>query len=127
MALTDAQKVQVRRYCGFPMYGGQPVQAFGHRFYQHYGTLEFRMNNMLPDEETTVINTYLANLTTLESAIPAASANLDTDQAAVWSHNKKEVRDRFELFTRWRLELCDFIGVPPGPGLKSSGTIEMRV
>lgn len=121
MAFTDTEKVNIRRYCGFPVYGGQPVQAFGHRFFQHYGTLEFRMNNMLPEEEAVVRTTYLANLATLETAIVGASANLDTAQAAVWTHNKNEVRDREALYASWRRKLCAFIGIPPGPELGSGG------
>jgi hypothetical protein len=35
---------------------------------------------------------YLTPLRTLESAIPAAGQNLDTDRAAVWYHNKSEYR-----------------------------------
>ena len=114
MAFTDDEKTAIRRFCGYPMYGGLPVQAFGHRFYQQYGTLEFRMNNALASEET-VIRSYLSTLATLETAVSDSSANLDTDAAAVWTHNKKEVRDRMELFTIWRKKLCNFFGVPPGP------------
>lgn len=120
MALTAQEKVNVRRYCGFPVFGGQPVQAFGHRFYQWYGTLEFRMNNLLAEEEA-VARSYLATLADLETAVPAATANLDTDQAAVWVHNKQEVADRMALYATWRRELCKFFGVPPGPGLAPSG------
>lgn len=121
MAFTDTEKVDIRRFCGFAAFGGQPVQAFGHRFYQHYGTLEFRLNNMQPAEEAVVRTTYLANLATLETAIVGTSANLDTAQAAVWVHNKNEQRDREALFDSWRRRLCEFIGIPPGPGLKKSG------
>lgn len=120
MSFTDAQKVDIRRYCGYPAFGGQPVQAFGHRFYQHYGTLEFRMNNFLPEEEA-VITTYLGNLSTLEAAIPASSDDLDTAQAAAWTRNPNELRDRQRLFTYWRTQLCNFIGVPPGPNFGSTG------
>lgn len=126
MALTDTEKVNVRRYCGFPAYGGQPVQAFGNRFFQHYGTLEFRMNNMQIAEEA-VVRDYLAKLATLESAVPGAGDNLDTDVAAVWVHNKNEVRDRMGLYRMWRLELCQFFGVPAGPGLGSDGSIQIVV
>lgn len=127
MALTNAQKVDIRRYCGYPAYGGQPVQAFGHRFFQWYGTLEFRMNNLQAEEET-VVGAMLTTLGTLEAAIPAAGANLDTDQAAVWTHNKNEVRDRSRLFDLWRRRLCDFFGVPVGPNFGGSGnTINLVV
>ncbi len=121
MAFTNAEKADIRRFCGFPVFGGQPVQAFGHRFFQQYGTLEFRMNNLLAEEEAVVRTTYLANLYTLETAIPGAGANLDTDEAAVWKHNKQEVADRIALFTHWRRELAAFLGVKPGAGLAGSG------
>jgi hypothetical protein len=50
-----------------------------------------------------------------------AAQNLDTDQAAVWTHNRDEVPDRTTLFDDWRRRLCSFFGLPPGPGLASSG------
>lgn len=128
MSFTDAEKVDIRRYCGYAAFGGQPVQAFGHRFYQHYGTLEFRLNNFLAEEEAVIRTTYLANLSTLESAIPAASSNLDTAKAAVWEHNANEVRDRERLFNGWRKRLCDFIGIPPGPNFGATGgSVELVV
>lgn len=121
MALADPEKVDVRRFCGFPVFGGQAVQAFGYRFFTAYGTLEFRLNNMQPAEEVVIRNTYLANLTTLENAIVGTSANLDTAKAAVWEHNKNELRDREALFLSWRKKLCQFLGIPPGPYLQSDG------
>ncbi len=78
------------------------------------------MNNFAP-AEIQVVRYYLANLYTLESAVPGAGANLDTDQAAVWTHNKDEVSDRSQLFDDWGCRLCRFIGVPPGPGLGAGG------
>lgn len=118
---TDAQKTDIRRYCGFAVYGGSPTQAFGYRFFQHYGTLEFRMNNLQPSEETVVVDVYLTNLKALEAAIPALGANLDTDKAAIWERNKNEQRDRDRLFDSWRRRLCGFFGVPPGPELGDGG------
>ncbi|PUA19585.1 hypothetical protein [Glaciimonas sp. PCH181] len=118
---TNSEKVDIRRFCGFQGYGSVPVQAFGARFSAHYGTLEFRLNNYAPEEEAVIRTTYLTNLYTLETAIFGAGANLDTDQAAVWTHNKREVADRTGLFNQVRRELCAFIGIPPGPGMASSG------
>lgn len=118
---TDAEKVDIRRFCGFQAFGSAAVQAFGHRFYTHYGTLEFRINNYSDAEETVIRTTYLANLYPLEMAIFGASDNLDTDVAAIWTHNKREVADRKGLFDLVRRQLCDFIGIPPGPGLAQSG------
>lgn len=128
MAFTTAEKVDIRRHCGYPMYGGTPSSFQSYRFFTAYGTLEYRMSNMLAEEEAVVRTTFLANLTILETAIPAASDNLDTDQAAVWTHNKNEVRDRTALFNKWRRDLCSFIGVPPGPGLGGSdGSVRLVV
>src|ERR1035437_7165566 len=121
MSLTDAQKADVRRHCGFPVYGAEVGSNAGYRYFQAFGFLEFRMNNLRPEEETIVISTYLANLTTLESAIPTTSANLDTAPAAVWFHNPREMKDRLALFDTWRRRLCEFLGIPPVPGLRSSG------
>ena len=122
MAFTDAEKVDIRRHCGYPMYGDQPTQDFGYRYLRHYQTLEFRMQHPQPAEETLVRSNFIANCNTLETALVGSSANLDTDQAAVWKHNKNEVRDRDGLYSMWRKKLCDFFGVPPGPGFKSGVT-----
>jgi hypothetical protein len=88
------------------------------RFLQVYGLLEYRMNN-LSDIETGVVRQYLTTLATLELAIPTAAGNLDTDQAVVWTRNKTEIDDRFDVFDEWRRRLCGFIGIPVGPALPS--------
>lgn len=111
---TDAQVVDIRRHSGYPVFGND-AGVLSYRYFQVYGFFEFRIAQLTANEAAVVINTYLANLTTLENAIPAASANLDTDAASVWIHNKREVADRAALFTYWRKELCNFLGVPPGP------------
>lgn len=66
---------------------------------------------MAPEEESTLLNVYLSNCNSLEAAIPTASSNLDTDQAAVWYHNKFEVRDRFALYKLWCTRLMDYLEV----------------
>lgn len=120
MPLTGVERTDVRRFCGYPAYGAAPSGMQTWRFYQAYGLLEFRMNN-LSDDELTIVRRYLATLTGLEIAIPLSGANLDTDQAAVWHHNQDEVRDRAALFDDWRRRLCAFLGLPPGPVLTGSG------
>ena len=120
MSFLDSEKTDIRRFCGYPAYGGSPAGFQNWRFYQAYGLLEFRMNNLSTAEEA-VVRRYLANLNVLEAAVPMAAQNLDTDQAAVWTHNREEVADRTALFDDWRRRLCAFLGLPPGPGLASSG------
>ena len=78
------------------------------------------MNNLSSAEEA-IVRRYLINLNVLETAVPMAAQNLDTDQAAVWTHNRDEVPDRTALFDDWRRRLCAFFGLPPGPGVASSG------
>ena len=98
MAFTDAEKTDIRRFCGYGAYGGgTPNPASGYRFSTQYGILEYKMNNLSVSEEVVVRTTYLVNLATLETAIFGISANLDTAQAAVWTHNKNEQRDRENL------------------------------
>ena len=78
------------------------------------------MNNLDANEEVTLQNVYIANCNTLESAMPTASSNLDTDQAAVWYHNKREVADRYDLYRLWCRRLAEYMGVK-APGAMISG------
>jgi hypothetical protein len=123
--LTDAEKVDIRRFCGYPTYGAAPSGMQSWRYFQIYGLFEFRLTN-LSESEIAVVRRYLGTLTTLELAVPAASDNLDTDQAAGWTHNKAELGDRLRLFDEWRRRLCGFVGVPVGPAL-SSGSMTLIV
>ncbi len=118
--LTDAQKTDIRRFCGYPAYGASPSGNMGWRFYVAYGALEYRMNNLSPAEEI-VVGNYLATLLQLELAVPSASDNLDSEAAGAWTHNANEVTDRLRLLDVWRRRLCAFFGVPPGEGLGTCG------
>lgn len=122
MSLTDAQLVDCRRYCGYGNFGQTVTPASGYRFMTHYGVLEYRMAN-LTDSETAVASAMLTNLNGLETALWGSSDNLDTAAAAVWTHNKNEVADRRGLYRMARTDLCNFFGVPPGPGLGSPGAM----
>jgi hypothetical protein len=119
--LSDAEKVDIRRFCGYPAYGAAPAGMESWRFFQAYGLLEFRLTNLsLP--EMGVVRRYLGTLQALELAVPAAAANLDTDQASIWTRNKTEMSDRMRLLDDWRRRLCGFLGVPPGAALPSGVT-----
>ncbi len=119
-SFTDAQKTDIRRYCGYPAYGAGAAGFSSWRFFQAYGTLEYRLNN-LSVAEIAVALQYVATLATLEAAIPPTSENLDTDAAAAWTHNPNEQRDRLALFDSWRLRFCGFLGIPAGPALGQAG------
>ena len=126
-SFTSQQLVDIRRYCGYPAYGDGAVVFPYPWIMKQYLALEYRLQHMSQEEGGVVVNTYLANLATLETAIPGTGANLDTQQAAVWTHNPNEQRDRERLFDGWRRRLCDFLGVPPGPMMPSGGTVQMVV
>ena len=117
---TPQQLVDLRRFLGYSLYGAAPSPMNGYRFLMAYGEMEYRLNNCSPQEVTTVVNVYLTNLLALEQAILTSSANLDTDKAAVWVHNKNEVRDRMDLFDAWRRRLAQFFGLQLGDGISSS-------
>jgi hypothetical protein len=124
--LTDAQKSDVRRFAGYPMLADTVANdntdfAYGYVSSGVWQTLEHRLTHMRPEEENTLISVYLANLTQLESAVPGAGDNLDTDVAAVWTRNTREVQDRAALFDDWRRRMCGFIGISPGPWLGDGG------
>jgi hypothetical protein len=134
MALTDAQKVDVRRWAGYPVSGDASVAVYSDPVYFHAGprdalnalTLEGRLNHLTDGEESVLVNTYLQNLTALEQAILDSAANLDTNKAAVWERNPREVQERARLFDGWRRRMCGFLGIPPGPDLGASGMTVVR-
>jgi hypothetical protein len=119
---TDAEKTDIRRHCGYPAYGASPAGNMGWRFFQAYGALEYRLANLAASEEAVVLN-QISTLCRLESAIPLSGENMDTDEAAVWTRNRNEMRDRARLYDDQRRRLCGFLGVPPGPALMDPGTI----
>lgn len=118
---TSAQLVDIRRFCGYPAYGDGAVVFPQPWIMKQYLALEYRLQHISTDEGNVVVNVYLSNLYTLESAVPGSGNNLDTDEAAVWVHNKNEVRDRMNLFDAWRRRLCQFLGVEPGPQMSQGG------
>jgi hypothetical protein len=122
-ALSEAEKVDIRRFCGYPPYGAAPAGMQSWRYFQVYGLLEFRLNN-ISTSEILIARRYLGTLVSLELAVPAASDNLDTDQASMWTRNKDELTDRIHLLDEWRRRLCGFLGVAAGPALsRGSATL----
>ena len=108
--LTDSQKDDVRRHCGFPVFGlgvGTTPPTFGYRYNTWYLILEYRMNNLGQNQANLLVDT---------------SSNLDTDRAAVWYHNKNEVSDRFKLYKLWCDRTIEFLGLQTPSKLLSLGT-----
>ena len=123
---SDDEKAQIRRMCGYMAYGAGASGFQGWRFFQAYGLLEYRLNNMAPAEYA-VTRQYLTNLYTLETATMTMSNTLNVDTAAVFTRNKVEQKERFQLFNTWRLKLCNFLGVPPGSELEGGQNIRLVV
>lgn len=119
-SLTEAERTDARRFLGFPAYGAGNSGFSSWRFYQVYGQMEFRLSN-LTVAEMAVMRQKMADLATLDAAILTSAANLDTDSAAVWTHNRDEVAQRTQLYTARRRDLAGFLGVPPGPALNPAG------
>lgn len=124
--LSDAQLTDVRRFMGYPLAGttmsitnDQDI-VYG-RFGMVVMSLHQRLTTLSASEEAVLVGTYLTSLDTLEVAIPSTGDNLDTQQAAVWTHNPYEMRDRLALFDEWRRRLCAFLGFAPGPMLGPGG------
>lgn len=120
MAFTDAQKVQIRKYCGYPVMGNSATQFFGYRYFTHYGQMEFHLNNLSSEEETEVVS-QLSELNQLEQDLYGTSGvrdNIDTAKAAVWERNKAELTERKALYRSARLRLCQAVGTVPGPQLQ---------
>lgn len=131
MAMTAQQLSDVRRYAGYPLLADQTADdnrdfAYGWVLPGVWQTLAHRLAHLRAEEETTLINVYLTNLATLETALVGSGADLDTEQAAVWVRNKNEVSDRAALFDDWRRRMCAFIGLAPGPSLGDGGTKLIR-
>lgn len=71
MALPDAIKVRVRRHLGYPVIGQYKISpaggtlgqgTIGYRYFQAFGTLEYRMNNLLPSEEAVVMGNAVGSV-----------------------------------------------------------------
>lgn len=129
MALNPAQVVDVRRFMGYSVSGNPTALPYREPVYSTASlaalSLDYRLANLSAAEEKVVTEKYLPNLCAREQEIQGAASNLDTDQAAVWTHNKNEVTDRINLFNYLRRELCTFLGFAPGP-LLATGNRVMR-
>ncbi len=122
MALSDQQKADVRRFAGYPMLADTVADdsrdfAYGWVSPGVWNTLEHRLNNIKPEEQTRLETVYLTNLLLLEQDVVDSRDNVDTKQAAVWHRNEREIAEKRDLFDDWRRRMCWFIGIAPGPSL----------
>ena len=118
--LSETEKTDSRRYLGYPVQGAGNSGNMGWQFFQAFGAMEWRLENLSGSEES-VLRHYLGTLATLEQAIPGAGGGLDTGSAAGWVRNPAELSERIRLFDDWRRRFALFLGVPVGPALTQSG------
>jgi hypothetical protein len=122
--LTDAQKLDCRRWMGYPTLNA----GFADTVYTtSFGAVSIteKLANLTDSEETVLVGVYLTPLAALEAAILTVSDNLDTDAAAVWKRNVNEQADRERLFDSVRRRMCAFLGFKPGPELGGGGSLNL--
>lgn len=127
--LTEAQMTDCRRYMGYQAVGTTMViNEKSDLVYASFGmvtmSLYTRLTTLTASEEAVLIG-YIGQCATLEAAILSSSDNLDTDAAAVWTHNKNEIHDRSALYSQWRHRLCDFLGFPAGKGIGCGASVRL--
>lgn len=119
-AFSTQDLANIRRMCGYPALGdGNAVFAFPW-IMRTYQALEYRLQHMIAPEMATVrmmVNELLA----AETALWGARNNMDTAQAAVWTRNPNEYRDRRNAWNAQRRDLCGTLGISPGPDLGNGG------
>lgn len=127
LPLSDDELVYVRWACGYPAEGSGPTLDPFNRTFALFPMLEFRINNLQP-AEITFVRARVAEIQTAQTGLGNASVSLDTDQASVFKRNKNEVADRESHLDDLRVRLAQFIGVGPGPELRSAArSITFRV
>jgi len=122
--LDDAEKAEIRRFCGYAALGDVASGESSWRFFQGAGTLEWRLNT-LSEAERRRVRYFLQTLAQMERAIHGASESLDIETISVWTRNRREVPERVKLLEWWRCRLCGFLGVAPGPDLKDHAAIQI--
>ena len=130
MALTDQQLADTRYYMGYSVAGNSTASPFRELAYSDVSymglSLDYRLADLADVEEARLTGFFLLNLALREAEVQAAAANLGTASASVWTHNKNEIAERRGLYTALRLELCRFLGFPPGSGLAQTGNQLLR-
>ncbi|GBQ09747.1 hypothetical protein [Swaminathania salitolerans] len=120
--LSEDEKTELRRFCGYAALGDAATGESSWRFFQSAGVLEWRLRT-LSEAENKRIRSLLKTVLQMEQAVISASESLDTQAVSVWTRNSREMAERTNLFTWWRRRLCGFLGVAPGPDLQEQASI----
>ena len=103
--LTSAEIVDARRFCGYSL-GDLAIDP--------------TLIGLGTDAET-VVRAEIVQIRSLYTDLAGATTRLSTAKAAVWTRNASEVGDRQALLYGERLNLCNMLGVPPGPFMGEVG------
>lgn len=138
MALTDAQKADVRRHLGFGPVGNDPTGGsfISYRFFVTQGQLEFRIDRLSAEEEVilvgsgnpaapanpffknpeddSIIDGYLNICNFLEAQIALTTDNLDIKQAGDYHARQDEHTARARLYSWWCIRMAQFLYVALG-------------
>ena len=112
--LTETQKVQIRRLCGYPVKGSNAATANSNMwwYYTNYQQLEYRMEYLQPEEINELVN-LLNTCLGLENAFQQITSDLSTEKAGPWTRNKNEIADYQKQFEYWcRYMANQVLGVP---------------
>ncbi len=103
-ALTNAEIVDLRRFCGYPPF----VRP---------GTSDalWDLLPLLTPDLVAYVRGCLADLRLLEADLPAMRAKLGIATAAVFERNPAEQRERNKLYLDQRRALCLALGISTGP------------
>ena len=126
LPLSDAERVAVREFTGYGLYGPGPGSQSFNRFTVGYQSLEYRMGAMLP-AELVIARDHIATCSAAKVAWRGGADNLDTDQAAIWYRNRQEMHDRRAYYRECRRDLARFMGIPVGPELSGEGAMRLVV
>src|SRR5262249_28620845 len=106
MALTDAQRISVRRHLGIPAPG--PTRAW---LVDPWISVDNVRDAIPAAAETEVVN-VLAFLDATETAMSAALTRLKAAKVGSITLNHEELRDLREERQAWRRELANVTGLP---------------
>lgn len=145
MALSEKNKIDIRRHLGFGPVGDpssplmQGGSFVGYRYFQVQGLLEFRILNMSAGEEDAlrgsgdpdnpgdphfidpetekIIDGYITICNFLEGKIATSTDNLDIEKAGDYTARKDEVSARSGLYKLWVIKMAQFLYLPLGKSM----------
>lgn len=106
MALTDAEKVSIRRHLGLNS-ASRAWYPYIESFFSVDDVLE-----TLPTDAETECRVILTRLTNLETALDGALVRLKVSKAGGIVLNPDETRQLRTELEQWRRELSNLLGVP---------------